>query len=123
MSCAQKGWTDGFAIWVVDSRWPKEAQVQLYSPAGANVPTWEDTLAPPGKYENMIEPSIGGDAVLLSNYFDHLFLLQILIDNFFDIKKMNMLYIVIRQDITMLLLSAFTNMISKDDYLLSKLCA
>jgi len=71
----------------------------------------------------MIEPSIGGDAVLLSNYFDHLFLLQILIDNFFDIKKMNMLYIVIRQYITMLLLSAFTNMISKDDYLLSKLCA
>ena len=31
--------------------WPKEAQVQSYSPGGANVPTWEGTLAPPGEYD------------------------------------------------------------------------
>jgi len=33
-------WTeDRFAIWVVDWGGPKEAQVQLYSPAGTNVPS------------------------------------------------------------------------------------
>jgi len=30
---------------------PKEAQVQLYSPGGANVPSWEGTLAPPAEYD------------------------------------------------------------------------
>jgi len=34
----------------VDSGGPKEAQVQSYLPGGANVPTREGTLAPPGKY-------------------------------------------------------------------------
>ena len=34
-----------FAVWVVDSGGPKEAQVQSYSPGGANVPTWDGTLA------------------------------------------------------------------------------
>ena len=29
----------------------KEAQVQSYSPDGANVPSWEGTLAPPGEYD------------------------------------------------------------------------
>jgi len=29
----------------------KEAQVQLYSPDGANVPTWEGILAPPGEHD------------------------------------------------------------------------
>jgi len=56
---AKNGWTDRYAIWVVDSSGPKEEQVQSYSPGGAHVPTWEGTSA------NMIEPSIcGGDAVL-----------------------------------------------------------
>jgi len=29
---------------------PKDAQVQSYSPSGANVPSWEYTLPPPGEY-------------------------------------------------------------------------
>jgi len=29
----------------------KEAQLQSYSPAGVNVPTWQDILAPPGEYD------------------------------------------------------------------------
>jgi len=40
-----------FAVWVVDSGGPKEAQVQSCSPGGANMPTWEGTLAPPGEYD------------------------------------------------------------------------
>jgi len=36
----QKCWTDRFAIWVVGSAGPKEAQVQSYSPGGANVGNW-----------------------------------------------------------------------------------
>jgi len=35
---------DRFAVWVVDSHGPKEAQVQSYSPGGANVPTWDGTF-------------------------------------------------------------------------------
>jgi len=42
--------TSRFAICVVDLGGPKEAQVQSYSPGGANVPTWEGTLAPPDEY-------------------------------------------------------------------------
>jgi len=30
---------------------PREAQVHLHSPGGANVPTWEGSLAPPGEYD------------------------------------------------------------------------
>jgi len=37
----KNGWTDQFAVWVVDSGGPKEAQVQPYSPSGANVPSQE----------------------------------------------------------------------------------
>ena len=40
--------TDRFAVWVVDSGGPKEAQVQSYSPGGANEPSWEGTLLLPG---------------------------------------------------------------------------
>ena len=51
---------------IVDSDGPKEAQVQLYSPGGANGPRgrahWRHLT-------NTIEPSISG---LVSNYFDHL---------------------------------------------------
>ena len=37
-------WTDPFAISVVDSSGPKDAQVQSYSPGGVNVPLRKDTL-------------------------------------------------------------------------------
>jgi len=40
---------DRLAVWVVDSGGPKEAHVHSYLPCGANVPTWEGTLAPPGE--------------------------------------------------------------------------
>jgi len=69
MSCAQKGWTDWFAVWVVDSGGSKKAQAQSYSPGGDNVPIWCHLA-------NMIEPSICGDDAVLSNYFDHLFYLS-----------------------------------------------
>jgi len=39
----------------VDLDGPKEAQVQSYLPGGANVPSWEGTLVPPGE---SIEPSV-----------------------------------------------------------------
>jgi len=35
-----------FGLW---TRGLKDAQVQSYSSDGANVPTWEGTLAPPGE--------------------------------------------------------------------------
>jgi len=38
----KNGWTDRFAICVVDSSGPKDAQVQSYLPGGANLP--DDTL-------------------------------------------------------------------------------
>jgi len=42
----------------VDSSGPKDAQVQSYSPGGANVPSWEDTLL-----SNSTEPTVyDGDA-------------------------------------------------------------
>jgi len=47
-----------------------EAQVQSYSPGGANVPTLEGTLAPPGECD-CLQRQCG----LMSNYFDHLLLL------------------------------------------------
>jgi len=40
-----------FGLWNVDSGGLKEAQVQSYSLGGANVPTWECTLTPPGEYD------------------------------------------------------------------------
>jgi len=46
----KNGRTDRFAIGIVDSGVPSEAQVQSYPPAGANVRIWEGTLAPSGKY-------------------------------------------------------------------------
>ena len=48
----KNGWTDGDAVWVVDSGGLKEAQVQSYSTGGtANVPSCKNTLAPPGEYD------------------------------------------------------------------------
>jgi len=47
----KNGCTDRFAVWVVDSGEPKEAQFQSYSTGGADVPTYEGTMAPPGEYD------------------------------------------------------------------------
>jgi len=41
------GCTYPFAVSVVDSSGPKDAQVQSYSPGGSNVPLWKDTLPSP----------------------------------------------------------------------------
>jgi len=49
VSCARTAEPSRFAVWIVDSGEPKEAQVQSYSPGDANVPTWEDTSAPHGE--------------------------------------------------------------------------
>ena len=68
----QNGWTDRFAIWVVDSGWPKEAQVQSYLTGGANGPSWEGTLVPPGEYDWAIR--FRRRCGLMWKYcFDHLF--------------------------------------------------
>ena len=45
----------------MESGGPEEAQAQSHSPGGANVPTWEGTLAPSGEYDRT---AYGGDAVL-----------------------------------------------------------
>jgi len=49
VNCAETA--DRFTVWMVDSGGLKEAQVQSYSPDGANVPSHVGTLAPPGKYD------------------------------------------------------------------------
>jgi len=43
----KNGLADRFAVWVVGSSGSKDAQIQSYSPGGANVPSWEDTLPTP----------------------------------------------------------------------------
>jgi len=48
--CAKMAELHRFAVWVVDSGGLKGAQVQSYSPGGASVPSWEDTLATAGEY-------------------------------------------------------------------------
>jgi len=67
----RNGWTNRFAFCVVDSGGPKEVQVQSYSPGGANVLTWEGTLAPPDEYDWTVRRR--RRCGLVSNYFDHLF--------------------------------------------------
>ena len=64
----KNGWTDRFALWVVDSGGPKEAQVQLYSTGGAIVPTWEGTLSPAGEYDWTVH--LRRQCGLMSDYFD-----------------------------------------------------
>ena len=71
------GRTDRFAVWIVDSGEPKEAEVQSYSPAGANVPTWQHLA-------NTIEPSVCDcDAVLcqitLTTCYYHYYLVQLFV--------------------------------------------
>ena len=52
MSCgAETAEPMDLPFWVVDSGGAKETQVQSYSPGGANVPIWENSLASPGKYD------------------------------------------------------------------------
>jgi len=66
----QKGRTDRFAVWVVDSGGPMEEQVQSYPPGGANVSSWEGTMAPSGKYDWTVH--LLHWCGLMSNDFDHL---------------------------------------------------
>jgi len=47
----KNGWNDPFAASVVHSGGPKDAQIHSYSPSGASVPSWEDTLPPVGEYD------------------------------------------------------------------------
>ena len=53
MSCAKTAEPIdlSFGLWSVDSSGQKEAQVQSYLPGGANLPSYEGTLAPPGEYD------------------------------------------------------------------------
>ena len=66
----KNGWTYQFGVWLVDLGGPKEAQVQSYSPGGANVLSWEGTLSQPGKYGWTV--SLWRRCGLTSDYFDHL---------------------------------------------------
>jgi len=43
----KNGWTNWFAIWVVDSGGPKEAHVQSYLPGGTIGATWQIRLNRP----------------------------------------------------------------------------
>jgi len=66
----KNGWTDilSFGLWTrVDRR---KHFVQLYSPDGANMPTWECTFVPLGEYDWTVR--LPGLCSLMSNYFDHL---------------------------------------------------
>ena len=49
MSCADRAEQIDLLFEVVDSDGLMEAQVQSYSPVGANMPAWEGILAPPGE--------------------------------------------------------------------------
>jgi len=73
----RNSWTDRFAVWVVDLDGPKEAQVQSYSPGGANVPTGEGILAPPGEYDWTFW--LQRRNALILHYFYHLLLLIMII--------------------------------------------
>jgi len=53
-----------------DSGGPKEAQVQLYSPGGVNVPTWKGTFAPASEYDWTLR--LLRRCGLMTNYFEHL---------------------------------------------------
>jgi len=75
----KNGWTNRFAVWVVDSGGLKEAQVQSYSPGGAKVPSWEGSLLLPCEYDWTVH--LRQRCGLMSNYFDHLLLLLLSISN------------------------------------------
>ena len=63
----KNGWTDRDAVWTVDSDVPKEAGV-----------TWRCTLAPRGKYDWSVH--VQWQCGLSSNYFDHVFIIIIVIN-------------------------------------------
>jgi len=67
----KNGWTDRFAIWVVESGGPKEAQVQLYSAGGASVPSWGHIGA---TWQIRLNHCLRRRCSLMWNYFDHLLL-------------------------------------------------
>jgi len=69
----QKWLNRSICLWVVDSDGPKEAQVQSYSPGCANLPIREGTLMPQGKHDWTIH--LRRRCGLMSNYFDHLFII------------------------------------------------
>jgi len=59
------------SIWLLDSSGPKDAQIQSYSPNGANVPSWEDMLPSLTCRITVKHPSTAA-VRLMPNYFDHL---------------------------------------------------
>ena len=76
-----------FLPWAVQKRWsrsiyclgcglgePKDAQVQSYSPGGANVPSWEGTFAPPSEYDWTVR--LRQRCGFMLNYFDHLLIIN-----------------------------------------------
>jgi len=69
----KNGWTNWFAVWVVDSGGLKEGHVQSYLPVGSNVPSHEGTLMQPDEYDWTIR--LWWRCACMSNYFDHLLLL------------------------------------------------
>jgi len=65
------GWAEGSTSSIIFAKWGQCTQFQSYSPGGANVPTWEDTLVPPGEYDWTVR--LWWRCSLMSNYFDHLY--------------------------------------------------
>ena len=76
----QNGWTGRFAVRIVDSGGPKEAQVQSYSPGGANVPLIpinRPCAAAMQPYVKLLRPLV---MVALCNRADHyIFILFLLL--------------------------------------------
>jgi len=60
---------DLLAVFVVDSDGPKEVQVQRYSPGGANVPSWEGTLAAATWRVRLNRPSATSIAIVVNNVY------------------------------------------------------
>jgi len=58
-----------FAVWIVDLGWPKEAQVQSYSPGGANCAQMGRHIGTTGEYDWAVR--LRQRCGLMSNYFDH----------------------------------------------------
>jgi len=61
------GWTYRFGISVMHSSGPKDAQVQSYSPGGANVPSWHFAVT----CRITLNHPPTAAMRLMSNYFDH----------------------------------------------------
>jgi len=96
ISCAKMAEPIYLPFVFVDLGGPKEAQVQLYSPGGANVPSWEGTLAAPGDY------AMRRQCCLVSNYFDHLLFIIMLLLTPVMINTISMHVVVVSISITKL---------------------